>query len=204
MKKFFLFFLSVTISLSVLAQGNSGKGKGNQKEKVKSSKTDNPGNSKEKDDKIRKEKDDKIKNDDHDRKVWDGIGDASCMKPSKNQPAKVRAAFQRDYPNATNVRWTKCRGDWTASFNGVMFRSTAVYHANGERKDTRTPISRDNIPRRVLDEIFKRTPGSRVDDAIRIEGPNILNEIFRVKNVVDGRTQYDFYDSEGVRVNYDY
>ena len=25
--------------------------------------------------------------------------------PSKNQPAKVRAAFQRDYPNAGNVSW---------------------------------------------------------------------------------------------------
>ena len=206
MKKFFLFFLSVTISLSVLAQGNSGgKGKDKQKDKVKSSKTDNPGNSKEKEDKIKKEKEDKIKNDDHDRKVWDGIdGDGSCMKPSKNQPAKVRAAFQRDYPNAFNVRWTKCRGDWTASFNGLMFRSTAVYHANGERKDTRTPVGRENIPRRVLDEIFKRNPGSRVDEAIKIEGPNSLNEIFRVRNVVDGRTQYDFFDSHGVRVNYDY
>src|SRR5687767_12417136 len=177
MKKFFLFFLSVTISLSVLAQGNSGgKGKDRQKDIVKSSKTDNPGKSKEKEDKIKKEKEDKlkkakedkVKDDDHDRKVWYGIDGNSCMKPSKNQPAKVRAAFQRDYPNATNVRWTKCRGDWTASFNGNMFRSTAVYHANGERKDTRTPVGRENIPRPVLDGIFKRNPGSRVDDAIKI------------------------------------
>ena len=203
MKKFLLFFLSITISLAVLAQGNSGgKGKDKQKDKIKTTKTDNPGNSKE--DKLKKDKDDKIKNDDHDRKVWDGVGNDGCMKPSKNQPAKVRAAFQRDYPNATNVRWTKCRGDWTASFNGIGFRSTAVYHANGERRDTRTPVGRDNIPRRVLDEIFKRNPNSRVDDAIRIEGPNILNEIFRVRNVVDGRTQYDFFDSNGVPVIYEY
>jgi hypothetical protein len=197
MKKIFLFFVSVIISVSLLAQGNSGgKGKDKKKDKDNSSQTDNPGNS--------KEKEDKIKDDEHDRKVWDGIGNKSCMKPSKNQPARVREAFQRDYPNAINVRWTKCRGDWTASFNGLIFRSTAVYHANGDRRDTRTPVGQDNIPRRILDEILKRLPGVSIDGAIKIEVPNVVKEIFRIKNIIDGKAQYDYYDSDAVLVTYDY
>ena len=197
MKKIFLFFVSVTICVSLLAQGNSGaKGKDKKKDKENSSQTDNPANA--------KEKEDKIKNDEHDRKVWDGIGNNSCMKPSKNQPAKVREAFQRDYPNAINVRWTKCRGDWTASFNGLIFRSTAVYHANGDRRDTRTPVGQDNIPRKILDEILKRLPGVSIDGAIKIEVPNVIKDIFRIKNIIEGKAQYDYYDSDGIQTTYDY
>jgi hypothetical protein len=196
MKKLFLFFIPTIFSISLLAQGNSGKGKDKQKDKDKPSQVSKTGNP--------KNKEDKQKNDEHDRKVWEGIGDNSCMKSSKNQPAKVRAAFQRDYPSAFNVRWTKCRGDWTASFNGSFFRSTAVYHANGDRRDTRTPVTRDNIPRRILDEILKRLPGNRVDAAIKIEIPNAIKEIFRIKAVVDGTTRYDFYNSDGVQVTYNY
>jgi hypothetical protein len=200
MKKILLFSVSVIISVSMLAQGNSGgkKDKDKKKDKDNTSQTDNKDNSKEKEDK------DKAKNDEHDSKVWDGIGNKSCMKPSKNQPAKVREAFQRDYPNAVNVRWTKCRGDWTASFNGLIFRSTAVYHANGDRRDTRTPVERDNIPRKILDEILKRLPGVSIDGAIKIEVPNVVKEIFRIKNMIDGKAQYDYYDSDGVQTTYDY
>jgi len=193
MKKIIFILTAILFSISVFAQGNSGKGKDKQKDKGNASQTGNPGNS-----------EDKAKNDEHDRKVWDGIGDNSCMKPSKNQPAKVRSAFQRDYPFAVNVRWTKCRGDWTATFNGLIFRSTAVYHANGDRRDTRTPVGRDNLPRRVLDEILKRFPGSSIDDAIKIEVPNVVKEIFRIKYISGVKVQFVFFDSDAVRVEYDY
>lgn len=143
MRKILAVLVAVIISLASAAQGNSGnKGKSKNNPSAQTDNSGNGGNSgsadgkgKDKDKGKDKEKEGKIKNDEHDRKVWDGVGENSCMKPSKNQPAKVRAAFQRDYPNATNVRWTKCRGDWTATFNG-LFRSTAVYHANGYRRDT--------------------------------------------------------------------
>lgn len=200
MKKILAVILCSTISVFAMSQGNSGN-KGKQKDKLPVEKHEN-----DKAEKVNKDKanDNKAKENDHDNKVWDGIGDASCMKPSKNQPAKVRAAFQRDYPNAINARWTKCRGDWTATFNGSIFRSTAVYHANGERKDTRTPVTRESIPRKVLDEIFKRRPATRLDEAIKIEVPNAVKEIFRVKNLIDGKPSFEFFNSDGVLVNYSY
>src|SRR6266498_4487105 len=41
--------------------------------------------------------------------IWDGTKDRDGIGPkySKNQPAKVRAAFASDYPNAVNVSWSK-------------------------------------------------------------------------------------------------
>lgn len=207
MKRILIVSIAAIVSLAASAQGNSGN-KGKSKDNPSVSQSDNPGNSgqngKDKDKSGKnKNNDEKTKNDEHDKKVWDGIGDNSCMKPSKNQPAKVRAAFQRDYPNATNIRWTKCRGDWTATFSG-LFRSTAVYHANGDRRDTRTPVNRDNIPRRVLDEILKKRPETRLEDAIKIEVPNTVKEIFRIKNVLEGKTQFEYYDADGVKVDYNY
>jgi uncharacterized protein YxeA len=208
MKKLFFILAAVAFSLAVSAQGNSGnKGKSKNNPSVQ---TDNPGNngnhgntdkSKEK----TKEKEDKAKNDDHDRKVWDGVdGGSGCGKISKNQPAKVRSNFARDYPNAINVRWTKCRGDWTATFNGVVFRSTAVYHANGDRRDTRTPVNQDNIPRRILDEILKKRPGTRLEDVIKIEVPDAVKEIFRIKNILNGNAQFEYYNADGLQVQYNY
>jgi predicted small lipoprotein YifL len=193
MKKVFFAFTAIVICLAVTAQGNSGnKGKDKQKDKDKPVQTASKYNEQQ------------AKNDKHDRLVWDGISDNSCMKTSKNQPAKVRAAFQRDYPLASVIRWTKCRGDWTATFGNGLWMSTAVYHANGDRRDTRTPIGRDNIPRRVLDEILKRMPGIILDGAIKIEVPNIINDIFRIKNMLNGKADYQYYNAEGVQLTYSY
>jgi len=219
MKRILLFTFAILLSAAVMAQGNKGN-KTTGKENAPSAHSDveAPGKDKSKDkdkDKSGKSDDDKGKKedkgkkddsgwDDHDRKVWDGIGDKSCTLPSKNQPAKVRQAFQRDYPNAMNVRWTKCRGDWTATFSGGLFRSTAVYHANGDRRDTRTPVTRENVPRKILDVILKREPRNPLDEAVRIEVPNAVKEIFRIKSILDGQPRFEYYNPDGVRVEYSY
>ncbi|HLF47146.1 MAG TPA: hypothetical protein VI548_12015 [Chitinophagaceae bacterium] len=194
MKKIILIFTAFTFSLAVLSQGNTGaKGKNKQKNK-----TENSGVS-VKDEKIKKEMDD------HNRKVWDGVSEnGKGPKPSKNQPAKVRASFQRDYPNANNVSWSKYRGDWTATFGNGLNYSTAVYHANGDRRDTRTPVTRNEMPKNVLDSVFKRRPGTRLDDIIKIEVPNVVKDIFRVKDVIQGRSEYFYYNRDGVLVKYNY
>jgi hypothetical protein len=201
MKQLFLLLTAFTISLSMLAQGNS-QGNGKDKQKDKTDKTTGSDNSKDKEkaDKEKKEKEE------HDKKVWEGTSDkgGSGPKASKNQPAKVRSSFQRDYPNATNVYWTKYRGDWTATFGNGFYRSTAVYHANGERRDTRTPIVKDKMPRIVLDSIFKKRPDTRLDEAIKIEIPKAVKDIFRIKDIIQGKTEYSYYDADGRLVKYDY
>ena len=198
MKKILLFFAACMIGFTMMGQGKSGdKGKG--KGKSKTEKSTNQGNSEQKE-KEAKEKDE------HSKKVWDGTSDkrGKGPKPSKNQPAKVRAAFQRDYPNASNVSWSKYRGDWTATFGNGLYMSTAVYHANGERRDTRTPVTRNELPGNVLDSIFKRRPGTRLEDIIKIEVPNVVKDIFRIKDIIQGKPEYFYYNSNGQLIKYDY
>src|SRR5678816_3737656 len=105
MKKSFIIIVLLAISATVFAQG---KGKEKQKEKENPTQAEQV-KAKDKD-KVKEKDNNKVSNpgmDDHDRKVWAGIGDQGCAQPSKNQPAKVTAAFNKDYPAAVNARWTK-------------------------------------------------------------------------------------------------
>ena len=206
MKRISLLVMAISSSLIVFAQGNSqGKDKNKQKDKTEQagkdkSKQDHKDSDKEKEDKNIKEVAD------HEKKVWEGTyakeGDGPM--PSKNQPAQVTGAFQKDYPNATNVSWSKYRGDWTATFGNGLNKSTAVYHANGERKDTRTPIARDKMPKHVQESILKQKPDSKLDDVVKIEMPKGSKEIYRIKDIKEGKPEYKYYDADGKPVKYDY
>ena len=136
--------------------------------------------------------------------VWEGTAEKGGPKPSKNQPAKVRAAFQKDYPNASNVRWSKYRGDWTATFGNGAGTSTAVYHANGQRKDTRTVVPRPQLPKVILDDILKKRPRTQLGDIVKIEVPQTVKDIFRIKTMEGGTARFVFYDAKGAEVKYDY
>jgi hypothetical protein len=197
MKKILLLITGFVFSLILIGQGRSiDKEKG--KNKPRNEKSVASRNSEQ----IAKEK--KVK-EEHNKKIWEGtFNGVNGPKPSMNQPARVRAAFQRDYPNGTIVSWSKYRGDWTATFGNGLFMSTALYHANGERRDTRTPITRNEMPRNVLDAIFKRSPGTRVEDIIKIEVPNVVTDIFRIKDIIQGKPVYFYYNSDGQLVKYNY
>jgi hypothetical protein len=201
MKKFFSMICGFAFSLTIIAQGNKGAGNKGQ-DNQKNEQSANPKTAEQK----TKEQDDKKAINEHSKKVWAGTNDKNGggLKPSKNQPAKVSAAFQKDYPNAGNVTWNKYRGDWTASFQNGPFISTAVYHANGERRDTRTTVTRNEVPRNVLDSIFKRRPAIQLGDIIKIEVPNSVNNIFRIKNLIQGKTTYVYYNGNGELIKYNY
>jgi hypothetical protein len=188
MKRIAILILATLITTGAIAQNDKAKGKG--KDKTKNEKSVG--------------KDDPNKK--HEDVVWEGTSDTNGKgpKPSKNQPAKVRASFQRDYPNAVNVTWSKYRGDWTASFGNGLLRSTAVYHANGDRRDTRTPIPQSQLPNIIFKDIFKGTPTTQLGDIIKIEVPQAIKDIFRVKTTTDGVSRFLFYNSDGVVVSYDY
>jgi hypothetical protein len=137
--------------------------------------------------------------------VWEGTsGNGDGPKPSKNQPAKVRAAFERDYPSAANVSWSKYRGDWTATFRNGLLTSTAVYHANGDRRDTRTLVTKRDLPSVILEQIKKKRPGIQLGDIIKIQVPGAVKDIFRVKTIEVSGPRFLYYNAEGKEVKYDY
>ena len=93
---------------------------------------------------------------------------------------------------------------WAKSFGNGLYRSTAVYHANGERRDTRTPVTRNEMPRNIFEPIYKSHPGTSLEDIIKIEVPNAAKDIFRIKDILGGKPTYFYYNSDGHLVKYNY
>ena len=194
MKKLLMFSAILFLSTSIYAQKGKEKNQKENKAPKKEVKTNAPSKATAKSGK----KPEDI--------IWEGTKDTDGggPKPSKNQPAKVRDAFSRDYPNATNVRWSKYRGDWTATFNNGLVTSTAVYHANGQRKDTRTVVSKNEIPRSIIDVILKRD-NAEPQEAVKVERAGKISElIYRIKTRQAETTKYSFFDRYGKEVNYNY
>lgn len=74
----------------------------------------------------------------NDGRYDDDRNDNNNNNGNNNAPSKVREAFNRDYPSAQNVTWTKNRGVWTASFrrSGIFGGTRTVsYEANGTRSN---------------------------------------------------------------------
>ena len=190
MKKLLFFITVVTLSISGMAQGNSqgkGKSKAHQNGHAKT-KVSGQGNG----------------NNDYNQTVWGGTSGA---KASANQPAKVRAAFARDYPNVGNVSWSKYRGDWTATFgSGLLGTRTAIYHANGQRRDTRSVINSNQLPGggTIWDRIFRRDGVTPTAQVVQVDRTGIIDRIFRVGSVGNTAMRYLFYNSNGDQVQYNY
>ena len=121
-------------------------------------------------------------------------------KVRKNIPTKVGSAFAGEYPNAVNATWTKNRGDWTVVFGNGIWRSTATYHSNGDRVDTRTPMPREQAPRPVLDEILRRFPNGSPTDVIKIEKPKNPN-LFQIIVDAAGKKRTLLLDETGKLVS---
>ncbi|MCY7292470.1 MAG: hypothetical protein LH615_09860 [Ferruginibacter sp.] len=140
MKKIIFTSLIAVISLTTFAQGNSQKNKNNTQSSVSKKEKDPDANDRY-DDRYdnRSNKDRKV------IKVGNDNRNDNNNKYSKNTPSKVRAAFNRDFPNANNVTWTKNTGTWTANFGGggILGNTNSVtYKANGQRVSTNRILGR--------------------------------------------------------------
>ena len=150
MKKIIFTSLIAVISLSTFAQGKSGKNKNHHGNEVfNKNKEHDDDRYKDRDKKNKKDKnddrdedrnEDRDRNDrrdrDENRRDRDENRRDNTGKYSKNTPRKVADVFARDFPNATNVSWTKNSGTWTAHFGGggiIPNTRTVTYRANGQR-----------------------------------------------------------------------
>lgn len=165
----YLFILAATTLLSAgsYAQGKGkGKGQGHGQAKVKV-----------KENKAKVKTDNNNDNNDGRNVKVKGRSNASTA----GVPAKVQAAFTRDYGNVSNVTWRKNRGNWTATYNGGLFggaTSIATYHANGARMDTRTSVPLTQIPQPVT--IWQqRNPSLQIGRIVRIDLPG-QQEVYQV------------------------
>jgi hypothetical protein len=146
-----------------------------------------------------------IKERKHEDVIWEGTEgkNGKAPKATKRTPNKVGRSFNNDYPNAANVSWTKYRGDWTATFGNGLTKSTAVYHANGDRRDTRTVISKDQIPLPVIQKAEEKQRQITLGDIIKIDIPG-AEEIYRSREKTSDKPIFRFFNKNGREVKYDY
>ena len=182
MKKLIFFTLFGFLSLAAVAQ--AGKEKAKEKSKAKTENTKQP-----------KTKPAKNSNNDEVNGTQNGN-----TKTRVNLPTKVKSSFAAEYPNAANATWTKTKGDWTVVFGNGVWRSTATYHSNGDRVDTRTPMTREQAPRPVLDEILRRFPKENPKDIIKIEKPKNPN-LFQIIVEQAGKKRTLLIDETGKLVS---
>lgn len=137
MKKITLLAAVALLSMGAFAQNNKGKHKDNKEKKERhEDRKDNRGNDDLNDKDDRTDRNVNIfgsPGDRNDDGRYEKRNDRKNGKYSKNLPAKVRDAFNRDFPAATNVSWTKNRGIWTAHFSRIIGSNTVSYYANGQR-----------------------------------------------------------------------
>ena len=162
MKKLILASAITFLAFGAFAQGNSGKNKKEKATEMRKEHGDDDDHKKAKKDKAEDRYDDmkdrrddrrdemKDRRDDRRDEMKDRRDDNRDRgnKVSKNTPRKVGDNFRRDFPNATNVSWTKNQGVWTATFNGTGLlggRKTVSYKANGERVGEVTGRRRPSI-----------------------------------------------------------
>jgi hypothetical protein len=136
MKKILFILAAITLSFGAMAQGNGhGKGKNKQGKKYE---TREGGRYDDNDDRYERN-----------QRSTSGVygrndrNENDNGKYTNNAPRKVRDAFYNDYPNASNVSWTKDRGVWTARFNGGGIfggGNTVSYRANGQRVGTNNTV----------------------------------------------------------------
>ncbi|HTH30064.1 MAG TPA: hypothetical protein VL946_01885 [Lacibacter sp.] len=187
MKK--LFSLAILLSLSVVGFSQAGKEKAKDKGKAKNENTSKGKNSNS-----------SQENANNSNQSNNSDQQNGNSKTRKNIPAKVGSAFAGEYPNAVNAVWTKKQGDWTVIFGNGTWRSTATYHSNGERVDTRTPMTREQAPRPVLDEILRRFPKGSPTDVIKIEKPKNPN-LFQIIVDAAGKKKTFVFDETGKLVS---
>lgn len=183
MKK--LFSLAILLSLSLIGFSQTGKEK--SKAKAKNENTAKGKNNQS------------SQNNSNNNNQSTGGDQNGNTKTRKNIPTKVGSSFSAEYPNAVNAVWTKKQGDWTVVFGNGIWRSTATYHSNGDRVDTRTPMSREQAPRPVLDEILRRFPKSATD-VIKIEKPKNPN-LFQIIVEAAGKKKTLVLDETGKLVS---
>jgi hypothetical protein len=94
-------------------------------------------------------------------------------------PNAVAAAFSKQFPNSTNVKWGKENAkEYEANFKLNGINMSANYDLNGNLKETETEIAITDLPLAVSQSIKTKYPAAVISGADKIEkaGGKIIYE----------------------------
>jgi hypothetical protein len=94
-------------------------------------------------------------------------------------PAAVTKAFEKKFPNAKDVKWTKdSPTEWEASFVIEQLEVSAIFSNAGKWLETETELPVAQLPENVSQAILKSYKGYTITEAYKIEStkPGLVYE----------------------------
>lgn len=86
----------------------------------------------------------------------------------KNVPAIIKSAFQKQYPDAKEVKWEKENGNYEAEFEVGETDYSVLIDASGNIIETEIEISNDALPANAKEYISKNYAGQKIKEAAKI------------------------------------
>ena len=87
------------------------------------------------------------------------------------QKSVAIAAFEKAFPHATKVKWSKEKEDYEVNFSFNAKEMSAVYSNNGILKETEESIKVAALPASVTDYIKQHYTNVHIKEAARITKP---------------------------------
>jgi hypothetical protein len=134
------------------------------------------------------------------------VGSEVIAQDNRHVPAEVQRSFHKDYPEASDPKWSCTNGQWHAAFNdhsqsdrGEM---VANYDRSGHHIDSHIPYDQDDTPPPVVYRTQRNYPGASNYSYTRIERP-AGNPLFRVDMNLQNKNRTLYEDENGNVQKYD-
>jgi len=87
----------------------------------------------------------------------------------KAVPEIVVKAFKAKYPTAKEVKWEKEQANYEAEFEMKEVTMSAIFNPSGNLMEVESVMSKNMLPKAILETIAKDYPGYKIEEAAKIE-----------------------------------
>jgi hypothetical protein len=87
-------------------------------------------------------------------------------------PGPVKGALNKQYPNATNVKWDKENSAYEASFDSNKTDTSILFDGTGKIIETEVEIQMNQLPKGVSEYVNAHYKGSTIREAAMITDAN--------------------------------
>ena len=106
----------------------------------------------------------------------------------KDVPRNVRDKFSSSYSKATDVKWTKEKSGYEASFKNGKIDMSVNFDEKGNVVETETGIKLSELPVEVRESVAKNYSKYKITEAVKIEAKGMITyevEVRRSKGIID-------------------
>ncbi|BEG98377.1 PepSY-like domain-containing protein [Bacteroides sedimenti] len=86
----------------------------------------------------------------------------------KNIPAQVEKTFQKQFPNATKVKWEKEGAKYEANFTLDKTEQSVLIDNTGKMVEVEAAIGINQLPKNILSYVTAHYPGKAIKEAAKI------------------------------------